>query len=101
MHVLRIFPPLYRCVSGQTGRFVYREQADLKRFFPSLKRTVRVDAFVVLVDTGSEATVASTGDLAPVPYLNQVCILGGCVLICFRRRRSFYKMNTFLYFKHE
>jgi len=68
---------IYRCVSGQSGRFVYREQADFKRFFPSLKRTVRIDAFVVLVDSGgSEATVASTGDVAPVPYLSQVQLIG-------------------------
>jgi hypothetical protein len=64
-------------VSGQTGRFVYKEQAALGRFFPSLgSGGVRVDAFVVLVDSGSDgsvgATVASSGDVAPVPYLNQM-----------------------------
>ena len=73
---VRNAPPT-RCVSGQTGRFVYKEQAALGRFFPSLDSgSVRVDAFIVLVDSGSDgsvgATVASNGDVAPVPYLNQM-----------------------------
>ena len=60
-----VFALRTRCVSGQAARFVYHEQGDFSKHFPhGTMARLRLDAFVVLMESSGEVT-ASTGKVRP------------------------------------